>query len=480
MPVETYHPSYKKYLPAWQKTRDAVRGSIAIKEKKAQYLPVPDPETNDDRLGVESVRYRQYMKRALFTNFTGRTKNALIGAAFRKEPNYDLPEQLEYLIDDATGDGLGLLQLAKDELSNVLETGRSILLVDYPQTEEGLSAEDIVRLQIRASIIPYTAEQCINWKTETVRGRKVLVLCVLAEDYIEDDDEFGHETKKQYRVLRLREEGYSQQLYRDEVPFTEEIFPRKADGTTWEIIPLAFIGSKNNDSTVDDAPLSDIADVNVAHYCNSADYEESCFLTGQPTLFLTHSLSPEQWVEYNPRGIKLGSRSGHVLGETGSATLLQAQPNNLVMEAMRAKEQAMVAIGARIITDRGGNETAEGARIRFASENSVLGDIVNNLSEGLLLCVYWVGEFMGVDAKEAEYTINREFYDKAVDPQMIMSMVTLLDRQILGESDIFDRLKSAGLIEADRTLEEIKEEAGELNPLAFNGPSEVDAEIVDE
>lgn len=480
MPVETYHPSYSKYLPVWQKTRDSVRGSVAIKEKKSQYLPVPDPESNDDRLGVESVRYRQYMKRALFTNFTGRTKNALVGAAFRKEPTYELPEQLEYLIDDATGDGLGLIQLSKDELSNLLETGRSVLLVDYPQTVEGLSAEDIQRLDLRASIIPYTAEQCINWKTETVRGRKLLTLCVLSETYIEDDDEFGHETKTQYRVLRLRDEGYSQQLYRDEMPFTEEIFPRKADGSNWDEIPLAFVGSKNNDSTIDDAPLSDIADVNVAHYCNSADYEESCFLTGQPTLFITHSLSPEQWVEYNPRGIKLGSRAGHVLGETGSATLLQAEPNNLVMEAMRSKEQAMVAIGARIITDRGGNETAEGARIRFASENSVLGDIVHNLSQALEACIYWCGEYMGVDAEEAQYEINREFYDKAVDPQIIMSMVTLLDRQILGESDIFDRLKAAGLIEAGRTLEDVKEEAGEINPLAFAGARPVIGETVDE
>lgn len=480
MPVETYHPNYEKYLPSWRKTRDAVRGSVAIKEKKAEYLPVPDPETNDDRLGVASVRYRQYIKRALFTNFTGRTKNALVGAAFRKEPSYELPESLEYLVEDATGDGLGLVQLSKDELSNVLETGRSILLVDYPQTEDGLSAEDIVRLEIRASIIPYTAEQCVNWKTETVRGRKLLTLCVLAEEYIEDEDEFGHESKTQYRVLRLRDEGYSQQLYRDEMPFTDETFPRKADGSNWDFIPLAFIGSKNNDATIDDAPLSDIADVNVAHYLNSADYEESCFLTGQPTLFLTHSLTEDQWQEYNPRGIKLGSRSGHVLGDSGSATLLQAQPNNLVMEAMRAKEQAMVAIGARIITDRGGNETAEGARIRFASENSVLGDIVHNLSQGIVTCIAWVGEFMGVPTEDASYEINREFYDKAVDPQLIMSMVTLLDRQILGESDIFDRLKAAGLVEADRTLEDIKEEVGELNPLAFTGPQEVQAEVVDE
>ena len=464
MTVETKNPTYEMYLPVWEKTRDAVKGSVAVKEKRHIYLPVPDAESNDERVGTESMRYRQYLKRALFTNFTGRTKNALVGAAFRKMPMLELPTGIEYLVEDATGDGLGLVQMAKDELSNLLETGRSFLLVDYPQTEDGLSAEDVAILDLRASIIPYAAEQVINWRTEAVRGRKLLTLCVIAEEYKNGGDEFSHDTDTQYRVLRLREDGYTQQLYRDGAPYTDEFYPKRADGSTWDVIPGIFVGSKNNDATIDDAPLSDIADVNIAHYRNSADYEESCFLTGQPTLFITHSLSMEQWFEYNPEGIKLGSRAGHVLGESGGATLVQADPNNLVLEAMKAKENAMIAIGARIVTDRGGNETAEGARIRFASENSVLGDIVHNLSQAIEQCLVWAGEFMGV-GEEAEFEINREFYDKTVDPQLLMSMVTLLDRQIISDQDIFSRLKAGGIIEADRQLEDVKEELGELAPL---------------
>lgn len=464
MPVETQHPQYTLYAPVWNKTRDAVKGAVCVKEKKHTYLPVPDAESNDDRIGSETVRYRQYIKRAVFTNFTGRTKNALVGAAFRKEMKYELPEALEYLAKDATGDGLGIEQLAKDELSNILETGRSLLLVDYPQVSGDLSLEDIQKLEMRASIIPYTAEQVVNWKAESLGGRKLLTMIVLAETYCEDEDEFGHESDTQYRVLRLTSEGYSQQLYRDGEPYTEEFFPTKSDGSKWDVIPAVFVGSKNNDSTIDDAPLADIADVNIAHYRNSADYEESCFITGQPTLFITHSLNEEQWYEYNPQGIKLGSRSGHVLGESGSATLLQPNANNLVLEAMKAKEGQMVAIGARIVTDRGGNETAEGARIRFASENSVLGDIVGNLSAGLMQCVDWCATFMGVSS-EFKIEINREFYDKSVDPQLIMSMVQLMDRQIISDQDIFDRLRAAGIIEGSRTLADVREELGELSPV---------------
>ena len=464
MSVSTEHPDYKLYKNVWAKTRDAVKGSVAIKEKKHAYLPVPDNKSLDDARGIETVRYKQYLKRAVFTNFTGRTKNALVGAAFRKDPMYELPEAVDYLNQDATGDGLSLVQLAKDELSNLMETGRSLLLVDYPQADNDLSLEDVNMLDLRASIVPYTAEQCVNWKTSVINGRRLLTLCVLAEPYFNTDLEFSHDSDIQYRVLRLTDEGYSQQIYRDDKPVTDEIYPRKADGSVWEEIPLIFVGSKNNDSTIDDAPLSDIADVNVAHYRNSADYEESCFITGQPSLFITHSLTSEQFEEYNPDGLILGSRAGHVLGETGSAILLQASPNNLVMEAMKAKEQAMVMIGARIITDRGGNETAEGARIRFASENSVLGDIVSNLSQGLEKAIGYVCEFMGVTG-DYYFQINSEFYDKSVDPQMIMSMITLLDRNLIGDIDIFERLQAAGLIDTARTLDNVREERELTNPL---------------
>ena len=463
MPVDTTNPTYELYKNEWIKTRDACDGSVAVKNKKAQYLPIPDADTNP--MGTDSIRYKQYIKRAVYTNFTGRTKNALVGAAFRKTPIIELPDGLEYLIDDATGDGLSLEQLAKDELANLLETGRTLLLVDYPQAGDNLTAEAVSMLDLSATIIPYKAETVINWKSSIIAGRSVLVLVVLMESYIDSSDEFGHESKTQYRVLRLDEQGYSQQLYRDDKPYTEMFYPKKSDGSTFSYIPATFVGSQNNDTSIDNAPLSDIADVNMAHYCNSADYEESCFITGQPTLFITHSLTQEQWSEYNPEGIKIGSRAGHVLGETGSASLLQANPNNLVMEAMRSKEQQMVAIGARIITDRGNNETAEGARIRFASENSVLGDIVGNLSSAIKSCIYWCGEFMGVDTDDCVFTINREFYDKMVDPQTIMSLVTLLDRQIVSSQDIFDRLKAGGLIDAERKLEDVKDEVGDLSPL---------------
>ena len=464
MPVSDAHPQYSFYLPQWEKTRDACAGSARVKARKSIYLPVPDASDQDPTKGTNRTRYKQYIQRAVYTNFVGRTKNALVGAAFRKAPVFELPDNIGYLATDATGDGLSLEQLCKDELTNLLEVGRVCLMVDYPQAEDGMSEEDVRALGLRASIVSYPAESVINWSTETRSGRKLLNLVVIAEKYRTGTDEFSHDSETQHRVLRLREDGYTQQIYRDDKPYTEEYYPRQADGAKWQEIPFVFVGSKNNDSTIDDAPLSDIADVNIAHYCNSADYEESCFLTGQPTLFLTHSLSKEMWDEYNTSGIKLGSRAGHVLGETGNATLVQADANSMVGQAMKDKESQMVMIGARIITDRGQNETAEAARIRFASENSVLGDVVHNLTDGIIQCLKWACLYMGTD-EEIEFALNTDFYDRTVDPQMISSMILLLDRGLIGEEDIFKRAKAGGIVDEDRSFDDVRTERGLANPL---------------
>ena len=461
MPVDTLHPEYERYLPIWQQTRDAVCGVAAIKDSKKRQTYLPKPNAHETGK-IADERYLQYVKRANYVNFTARTKNALVGAAFRKDPTYELPAGLEYLDDDATGDGLSLIQLAKDSLSNLLEVGREGFLVDYPQAPEGLSEEETNNLDLRASILPYTAEKVVNWKTSSVRGRQVLSLVVLEEEYAAGDDPFSHEKEVQHRVLGLMDGVYYQQVFRDGEPHTDPIFPRDGGGNLFDFIPFIFVGAKNNDSTIDDAPMSDIADVNLAHYRNSADFEESCFITGQPTLFVTTSLSVEEWKEANPAGISMGSRAGHNLGADGNATLLQADPNNLVSEAMSAKESQMVMIGARIIQDRGQNETAEAARIRFSSENSVLGDVVKNLSEGLRKCIEWCALFMNAE-QDAVLEINSDFYDKTTDPQTIMAMIQLYDREAIAMPDLRASLRRSGMIE--RKDEEIEQDLGTVSPL---------------
>lgn len=481
MPASTKHPEYTRNQLRWEMVRDCVEGEDAVKLRSnaggnnhgsqllnasgTRYLPAPNP---DDSSQENLRRYMSYKTRASFVNFTGFTKEGLLGMVFRKPMTVELPTGLEYLLDNADGGGTNLEQLTKDGIGDSLETGRYGLLADYPQAVSGLTQSQVLAQGLQATICTYPAESIINWRWESSGLFKRLSMVVLAEPVNVYKDEFEYETKIYHRVLALIDGVYSQLLYNedDELVMQGEesiIQPRNSKGQTWSFIPFQFVGSQNNDPTPDRSVLLDLAAVNISHYRNSADYEESSFMVGQPTPAIAGLT--QAWVtEVMKGGVMLGSRSAMLLPEGGSASLLQASSNQMPETGMQRKEQQMIMIGARIIQDSSGIETAEAAKIRFAGQNSKLSVLVGNWEDALENVLYWVGEFMGV-AGDAEIEINKQYYDKAISPQEIVAEIQLLDRGVISISDLRDGLRKAGRIEHDRTDEDIEAENGNENPL---------------
>jgi len=462
MGVDATHPEYDDMKPEWELTIACSKGSKYVKELKTAALPAPG-----EKKGVyDKDRYKPYLQRAIYTNITGRTKSGLTGAAFRIAPEVDLPTGLEYLEDNADGSGQSITQLAKDVFSENLDTGREILFTDYPEVPEGMTAEQQAMLDPKATIKRYSALNLTNWKSEIVAGQVLLTLAVLQECTDDSEDEFSHVPKYQYRVLRLREEGYTQQVYKDGEPITEELAPTKADGSRWMRIPLFVIGAQNNDLSVDQPPLSDIAHVNIGHFRNSADLEENSYIHSQLTLGISSNLDYEQFKAANPNGITVGSQAGHFLGEGGSFTSVQADANQLADKLQERKEGQMLALGAKLVEQRNPNETAAAAKIDATGENSVLGDLVANVEEGIQRSIEWCGEFMGVDVDGAEaFKMNRQFFDDSVDPQTVMASIQLYDRAVIAKSDLQNVAKRASIVDQDRTNEDIDSETGQANPI---------------
>ena len=474
MAVSAQHKDYQKFIPLWQMLRDCDDGANAVKSRRGSasgqigsmpgtaYLPAPNAE---DGSTANKLRYEAYRQRASFVNFVGHTKEGMLGMVFRKETMLDVDPGIEYIKDNANGEGLSADQLIKLIAADTLLVGRFGLLVDYPQMREGLTAAQTAGQEAR--VLTYPAESIINWRCETINGRQQLSMVILREPTEKvSADGFDVVELMYHRALLMVDGVYIQRLYNenDELLGTEQngafaadIVPRKADGSTWNLIPFSFVGSVNNDEVVDKAPLYDIAEINIAHYRNSADYEESSFLVGQPTPVF--SGLTQSWVDQNMSGgVAFGSRAAVLLPESGSAMLLQAGDNQMPLKGMEIKEQQMVRIGTRIIQDQGGVETAESAKIRFAGQNSKLSAIIGNVEEAFTQCLTWVMDFMG-GTLEPEIIINREFYEASIDPQLVMAAVQLMDRGVIALPDLRHQLRRSGLIAADRTDDEIDSDA---------------------
>ena len=457
MPVSDKHEAYQENLPVWELGRDSVKGALAIKKGGTKYLPMPN---SLDQSEENKQDYADYKQRACYVNFTSQTKEGLIGMAFLKDAVIEIKEPLLYLEKSTDGGALSLTQFTRKLLGDSLEVGRSGILVDYPTVPDGLTK--IETDGINANMLRYKAESIINWRTENINGASVLSLVVLTEKVQKtSDDGFSSEEVTYYRVLKLEEGAYSQCIYNDEEDIVSIIEPTKNDGSRWDEIPFTFVGSENNNEDIDKPVLIDIAEANIAHYRNSADYEESSFITGQPTPYLAGLT--QGWVDSVLDGkIALGSKAAIFLPENGTAGLLQAAPNSMPIEGMRQKEEQMIKIGARIIADSSGTETAEAAKIRFSGQNSKLSAVIGNIEDAIKKAFRWAGEFMGGDG-EIEFKLNRQFYDSTIDPQKLIANIQMLDRGVIGMTDFREMLRKAADI--TRTDEEIALEASEVNPL---------------
>tara|TARA_R110000796_G_scaffold64465_2_gene149416 strand:+ start:14200 stop:15741 length:1542 start_codon:yes stop_codon:yes gene_type:complete len=497
MPVSDANKTYQKNIYKWELVRNCCEGSTAVKSVRNEaqytessletatgtlYLPAPNPsdESKENRL-----RYQSYKQRANYVNFTGHTKDALIGMICRQEPKVEVPSVLLPMTYNTDGMGNSIYTVIKRSLDEILQTAREGLLVDYPSISAGLNARQTEG--INPTIKNYCAESVINWKTKTINGQETLHMVVLKEEVAIPQDEFTDNNETQYRVLMLTEEGfYAQRMYNengelliiDEENGLSEIYPRQANGQLFNFIPFVFLGATNNDPEIDKSPLYDLAEVNIAHYRNSADYEESCFMVGQPTPVMAGLT--QQWVDDVLHGsVMLGSRAFVALPAGGSATLLQASPNQMPLEGMVTKEKQMIQIGAKIITDGGGVETAEAARIRFSGQNSKLATIVNNVEQAYIQCLEWSLLFLTGSEEEIDISLNKEFYEKGADPQMIMAQIQMLDRSVISMSDVRNYLRTSGAIDNDRTDDEIEEDIENTNPLGKVAPIETTPVVLD-
>jgi hypothetical protein len=192
--------------------------------------------------------------------------------------------------------------------------------------------------------------------------------------------------------------------------------PTDSSGKPFDVIPFTFFGPDDNGASPNLPPMADIASMNLAHYRNSADYEDSCNLVGQPTLFLFGVTS--DWVKNVMKGsIRFGARSVVPLEMGASAELIQAKENTLAKEAMEHKERLMVALGAQLVEQKAVQQTATEAGHNNKAKMSTLASSAKNIGEAFTMALKWAASFIGADFKDLIYELNTDFDIARMTPQ---------------------------------------------------------------
>ena len=420
--VTTKHPDYLKNVNLWSKVDDVCEGQHKVKAAKEKYLPRHNkPDTSPEAMAA----YESYLEHAVFYGVTGKTLGSLVGGAFSKVPDFQRPDELEYLERNANGQGVGVHQLSQAALRHILKTYRCAFYVDYPTVAPSKTrAEDVVK-QAFPMIHVLPAKSVINWDTIIVGNQQKLSLVVIHETVSSrDQGGFKFETKNQYRVLRLEENNgnhvFTIQIYTQspDGSITEghKTIPTDYNGKQWSYIPFTFVGAIDNTAAIESAPLLELADLNLAHYIDSADFQESVYFVGQPQFYM-ENVDQQMYEIIKKDGLYIGCKNAFPV-KLGFA---QANPNTLSQTAMDKKWEQMKELGARLVQAGSANKTATEAKSDEAVQHSVLSLCVVNISTALTQALRWCAKFAIADVDAIDslyYEISQEFSDSPFDPSL--------------------------------------------------------------
>jgi hypothetical protein len=452
------HPQYAAMLPLWEATRAAVEGQPALSRNPYKFLPDPTPL---DQCEEARARYNSYCSRAVYMNATGRTKAGLVGIALGDWPEVVVPASMEYLKEDADGAGLGIYALCQHAIGEDLEVGRGGLFVDYPQRPEGDGTSIAAQQQgTVARMIYYKAEDIRDWAYQKIGTDMRLSYVKLYEKRDRRSaDGWSMEAIEAYRLLRLRDGVYTVEVFEKvEGGYTSlgEVIPRDASGKPWEFIPFQFIGPETNQAKPEKPPLYDLAQVNLAHYRNSADFEESVFMLGQPQVTMTGL--DEAWRNHlEESGVYFGSRRVLMGPANSQIGLLQVQPNTLAQSAMKDKQADMVSLGARLLQPGAVTKTAEQSKSETRAAYSVLSLVCDNVSQAFKNALLWVQRYMGA-AGEVDFGIDTEFDGLSFNAEIVNTIIKAVQAGVLPESEAWRALRALNLIDPEKTDEQIREE----------------------
>jgi hypothetical protein len=426
-----------------------------------------------------------YIDRGVFSNATDRTASALVGAIFRKEPDFEVPERLMPRMDNINGAGDPIFTFAKHVVEQVLTIGRFGLFIDWP--EEG---EDLLPF-----IAGYDAFSIRSWRTRNVGGRPKLDQVILYEELqVPALDGFGSETEPQYRVLELDENGkYIQRLFVKAGPeeakgrrratnttpgtiesarWVERVVESKPDkGKEIDYIPFIFLSPHHLRENISKPPFLDLANENLAHFRGSVALEHGRFFTAHGTTWITGYARPgnpddpegdgETW-DYGPDHIWF------IPPPEAKVGLLQFNGEGLgyLENGQAEKERHMAFLGARLMdSQKRAVEAAETHEIRQSSENGTLAGAANSVSLGFEWCLTKMAEWVRQPKKKCTFRLNTDFYDKPVDPTMLEKAMSGVQSGLYPMSAWLWLLKEGELLPPDMTTEEAQDELDTMGPL---------------
>jgi hypothetical protein len=451
MPIETTHIDYINHIAQWELCRDLSAGEDAVKLRGERYVPKLS--------GQNATEYAAYLNRASLYGAFGRTVDGLVGMIGRKKPERSrLQGAIASLTDDIDNAGTSLDRFAFRAARDAIEIGRYGILVEYPNIPEGTTIGEAERNQLRPYAAYYPAESIVDWHTQNIGSAQKLIMVKLKE-YVSaplESDPWTWVSDYRFRVLWLLDGVYRQEVYDKSGTLLSSTIPMIA-GQTLGRIPFSFGGGINATKP----PMLDLANLNISHFRNSADYENGLHWIGTPTPIFSGNFANTNLDADGNIEIRLGATSGIQMTEGGDAHFLEFNGQGLegnLGRALDRKANQMAVLGAKMLeTEKRTAESYDTVAIRRQEETSILASIANDVSRTIQEMLGYMDWYYGGNSS-VEYWLNTDFLPQPVDGNMVREMVAAWQSGAFSTPELFEFMKQGEVIDSGKTLAEHEQE----------------------
>jgi len=377
-------------------------GTLAMRASGIAYLPQEMAESNK--------AYDIRLKRSFLFNGYAKTVRDMVGKVLGKPITFGDETPAE-IADPVTGwqlnidlAGRDINSFARDVFTDAFD-GVSYILCDMDAAIDGaVTRRDEITMGRRPWLVHIKARQVLGWRSEPINGVQTLIQFRFLEEASEPDGEFAERAIRQVRVFTKISGFVSYQLWRQAKTTSAEWVLHEQGTTSLPDIAVVAVYTNRTGFFIGLPPLSDLAEVNLAHWQSQSDQRNILHVARVPILFGTGFPDGGEPIEIGAaRLIKVSDPAASLQYVEHSGGAIGSGRDDL-----KDLEFQMQVLGLELLTPKPGGQSATGAVIDQAKMNAPLSVMAHGLEDALENALQFMANYANLKTG-GSVEINKDF-----------------------------------------------------------------------
>lgn len=391
--------AYDIMRPRWAKIDAVLGGTETMRAAGEAYLPMHTEESG--------AAYKERLMCSTLFNMTEMVLDHWVGQPFSEpisEPD-DIPDTYKEWLKDVDLQGNNLTVFARNWFREGMAKAFSHVMVEFPRIQANLDGSPRTLAQdqaqrIRPYLVKIAPENLIFAHAEMVDGKEVLTQVRIKEEVVELDG-FIEVKTTQIRVLYP---GRGEIWRKVKTTGRKEVWRMVEEYTIdFPVIPLVTFYANREGLMLGKPPITDIADLNIAHWQSTSDQRSILTVARFPILALsgTGNASEEE------KSAVVVSPHSYLFCPDPQGKYYYVEHSGNAIESGRLDlqdlETQMASYGAEYLKKKPGSQTATARALDSAEATSPLQDAAMRFNDALNQALHFMGVWANLeDTPEVE------------------------------------------------------------------------------